>query len=44
MFEPLAIPESRPIAWLKRLFVFVIVTFLAIGMVSLIALFSRCEV
>jgi len=34
MFESLTIPEARPIVWLKRVFVFVIVVFLAIGMVS----------
>ena len=34
MFDSLAIPESRPIVWLKRVFTFVIVVFLAIGMVS----------
>src|SRR5215475_9764088 len=34
MFESLAIHEVRPIVWLKRVFRFVIVVFLAIGMVS----------
>jgi hypothetical protein len=35
MFEPVIIPEARPIVWLKRIFVFVIVAFLTIGMISL---------
>jgi hypothetical protein len=34
MFETLTIHEARPIVWLKRVFVFVIVTLLVIGMVS----------
>jgi hypothetical protein len=34
MFDSLTIPEARPIVWLKRVFVFVIVVLLAIGMVS----------
>jgi len=34
MFESLTIPEARPIVWLKRVFKFVIVALLAIGMVS----------
>ncbi|HSL55586.1 MAG TPA: hypothetical protein VK868_14380 [Pyrinomonadaceae bacterium] len=34
MFEQLTIQDARPILWLKRLFVFVIVAFLVIGAVS----------
>ena len=34
MFESLTIHEARPIVWLKRVFVFVIVALLAIGAVS----------
>ena len=34
MFESLTIHETRPIVWLKRVFVFVIVALLAIGAVS----------
>ena len=34
MFESLTIHEARPIVWLKRVFLFVIVVFLALGMVS----------
>lgn len=34
MFETLTIPEARPILWLKRFFVFVIIALLAIGTVS----------
>jgi hypothetical protein len=34
MFEIRSIPEARPIRWLKRFFVFVIVALLAIGAVS----------
>src|SRR4051812_7272008 len=34
MFETLTIPEARPIRWLKRFFVFLIVALLAIGAVS----------
>lgn len=34
MFESLTIHEARSIVWLKRVFVFVIVALLAIGMVS----------
>jgi len=34
MFESLTIHEARPIVWLKRVFVFVIVALLAIGGVS----------
>ena len=34
MFETLTIPEARPIRWLKRFFVFVIIALLAIGAVS----------
>jgi hypothetical protein len=34
MFDGLTIQDARPIVWLKRLFVFVIVALLAIGMVS----------
>jgi hypothetical protein len=34
MFESLIIHEARPIVWLKRVFVFVIVALLAIGAVS----------
>ena len=34
MFETQTIPEARPIVWIKRFFVFVIVALLAIGAVS----------
>jgi hypothetical protein len=34
MFDSLTIQDARPILWLKRVFAFVIVVFLAIGMVS----------
>ena len=34
MFETQTIPEARPIVWMKRFFVFVIVALLAIGAVS----------
>jgi hypothetical protein len=34
MFETRTIPEARPIVWLKRFFVLVIVALLAIGAVS----------
>ncbi|HEX3251499.1 MAG TPA: hypothetical protein VHS05_18835 [Pyrinomonadaceae bacterium] len=34
MFDSLTIPEARPIVWLKRVFLVVIVVLLAIGMVS----------
>jgi len=34
MFESLTIHEARPIVWLKRVFVFVIVALIAIGVVS----------
>jgi len=34
MFDTLTIKDARPILWLKRAFVVVIVVFLAIGMVS----------
>ena len=34
MFDELAIQDARPILWLKRLFVFVIVSLLVIGAVS----------
>ena len=34
MFDSLTIKDTRPIAWLKRAFVVLIVVFLAIGMVS----------
>jgi len=34
MFDELAIQDARPILWLKRVFVFVIVVFLLIGAVS----------
>src|ERR1044072_5394200 len=34
MFDTLTIRDARPILWLKRAFVVVIVVFLAIGMVS----------
>ena len=34
MFETQTIPEARPIVWMKRFFVFVIVGLLAIGIVS----------
>jgi hypothetical protein len=34
MFDSLTIQDAKPIMWLKRVFVFVIVVFLAIGMVS----------
>src|SRR5262249_38714521 len=34
MFDSLTIPEARPIVWLKRVFLCVIVVFLAIGMMS----------
>ena len=34
MFETQTIPEARPIRWLKRFFVFVIIMLLAIGAVS----------
>jgi len=34
MFEELAIQDARPIRWLKRVFVFVIVALLVIGAVS----------
>ena len=34
MFDSLTIPDARPIVWLKRVFAFVIVALLAIGMMS----------
>ena len=34
MFETQTIPEARPIVWMKRVFVFVIVALLVIGAVS----------
>jgi hypothetical protein len=34
MFDELSIQDARPILWMKRVFVFVIVALLAIGMVS----------
>src|SRR5215218_6014864 len=34
MFDELTIQDARPIFWMKRLFVFVIVALLAIGMVA----------
>jgi hypothetical protein len=34
MFESLTIPEARPMVWLKRVFAFVFVALLTIGMVS----------
>lgn len=34
MFDELAIPDARPILWMKRVFVAVVVALLAIGMVA----------